>query len=131
MSKKLLIGLTAAAFIFSVAIIGSNAIAKDTGAADMVLKTEEGKKPATFPHKKHQDAYPCATCHHKSDDAGKQIPCGDEDKIEKCATCHNSTKMTPESKLDSYKNAAHAMCKECHKKEAKGPTKCDGCHPKE
>jgi Zn finger protein HypA/HybF involved in hydrogenase expression len=38
--------------------------------------------------------------------------------------------------LDSFKKAAHARCKECHKnlkKEGKpaGPTKCGGCHKKD
>ncbi|MBI5419457.1 MAG: cytochrome C, partial [Deltaproteobacteria bacterium] len=28
------------------------------------------------------------------------------------------------------KEAFHTQCKNCHKKEAKGPQKCDECHPK-
>lgn len=113
-------------------VIGGTSFA-DNGPADMVLKTAKAKKPAAFPHKKHQDMYKCAECHHTKDATGKQGPyvAGEE---KKCVICHNKTDMT-DKKLNSFKNASHANCKECHKKAAKdgknAPTKCTGCHVKD
>ena len=55
----------------------------------------------TFPHKAH---------------AGKG-----------CKTCHTGAP----GKIEGFnKDKAHALCKACHEKEAKGPAKCDGCHKK-
>ncbi len=47
---------------------------------------------------------------------------------QKCETCH----ATPAGgKIEGFgKDKAHALCIECHKKEAKGPTKCADCHKK-
>jgi predicted CXXCH cytochrome family protein len=44
-----------------------------------------------------------------------------------CKTCHTAA---PGKIAGFNKDKAHALCQECHKKEAKGPTKCDGCHKK-
>ena len=46
----------------------------------------------------------------------------------KCETCH----ATPAGgKIEGFgKDKAHGLCVECHKKEAKGPTKCADCHKK-
>ena len=131
MTKKLMICLTAFAFMFSIAAAVGISYAKDTGPAEMTLMTEAAKKPAQFPHKKHQDAFKCDECHHGKDAAGMQVPLGDN-PVAKCETCHNADMANP--KLNSFKNAAHALCKTCHKKMAKegknAPTKCNGCHIK-
>jgi len=55
----------------------------------------------TFPHKAH---------------AGKG-----------CKGCHTAAP----GKIEGFnKDKAHALCKACHEKEGKGPSKCDGCHKK-
>ena len=41
------------------------------GPTEMVLKTEQARKPAYFPHKKHQQKYLCGRCHHGKDPSGK------------------------------------------------------------
>jgi predicted CXXCH cytochrome family protein len=45
----------------------------------------------------------------------------------KCETCHATAEG---GKLQLGKEKAHALCIECHKKEAKGPAKCAECHKK-
>lgn len=45
-----------------------------------------------------------------------------------CETCHADAKGGKIAGLD--KDKGHAMCHECHKKEAKGPQKCAECHKK-
>jgi Cytochrome c7 and related cytochrome c len=60
----------------------------------------------TFSHKTHA-AQKCTACHKT--EAG-----GDIEGIGK----------------DVNKDKAHAVCLECHKKEAKGPQKCADCHKK-
>jgi predicted CXXCH cytochrome family protein len=45
----------------------------------------------------------------------------------KCETCHADAKG---GKMELGKEKGHALCVECHKKEAKGPAKCAECHKK-
>jgi hypothetical protein len=46
----------------------------------------------------------------------------------KCETCHATAAG---GKIEGFgKEKAHATCVECHKKEAKGPSKCADCHKK-
>ena len=45
----------------------------------------------------------------------------------KCDVCHGAAAP---AKVDLTKDTAHALCIECHKKEAKGPQKCAECHKK-
>jgi len=66
----------------------------------IVLEASYGN--ITFPHKMHSDTYDCTTCH------------GD---------------ATP-ARFGLDKEKAHALCKECHKKEGAGPTSCKDCHKK-
>ena len=93
------------------------------GPAEIVLQTETGRKPADFPHRQHQEAYSCTVCHHAKDEIMV---------IDKCANCH--THEISNSEVNSYKKAAHKLCKDCHKevndqgKDA--PIKCSGCHVK-
>lgn len=93
------------------------------GPAEMTLQTEGAKKPADFPHRQHQEAYACTACHHAKEDV--MI-------IDKCENCH--TKNLNNASVNSYKKAAHKMCKDCHKKvNSEGmdaPIKCSGCHVK-
>ena len=107
-------------------IIAGSAIAVEVsiGPADMTLQTEAARKPATFPHRDHQDMFACTACHHAKDEVMT---------IDKCAGCH--TKEISNADVNSYKKAAHKLCKNCHKEINKeegkaAPIKCSGCHPK-
>ncbi|BDG06568.1 cytochrome c3 family protein [Anaeromyxobacter oryzae] len=46
---------------------------------------------------------------------------------QKCEACHPAV---PQKVEPIGKDAAHKLCVECHKKEAKGPAKCAECHKK-
>ena len=93
------------------------------GPEEITLMTETARKPAKFPHRQHQEVYSCTACHHAKDEIMV---------IDKCANCH--TKEMSNSDVNSYKKAAHKLCKDCHKevndlgKDA--PIKCSGCHIK-
>jgi predicted CXXCH cytochrome family protein len=94
------------------------------GPAEITLQTESARKPAEFPHRQHQTAYSCTVCHHAK---------GEIMLIDKCAICHTPSISNPE--VNSYKKAAHKLCKDCHKQvnslEGKdAPIKCSGCHIK-
>jgi len=121
-----------AAMVFATMLVISGiSVAAGNGPEEITLQTAEAKKPAKFPHKKHQATIKCDVCHHTKDASGKKGPyvAGQE---KKCETCHNKDMANPE--LNSLKGVGHARCKECHKqmeKEGKNaPTKCTGCHTK-
>lgn len=97
--KKTVICSVAFAFAFSLALAGS-ALANAKGPAEITIKTEAGKKPAKFPHAKHQ---------------GKN----------ECADCHKSDKY-PADKKWSMKNG-HDFCQGCHKEKG-APVTCATCH---
>ncbi|OGQ94701.1 MAG: hypothetical protein A2521_11430 [Deltaproteobacteria bacterium RIFOXYD12_FULL_57_12] len=128
--RNVTIFATAVAFVFCLTVTDNSSTAradKGSGPGDMILQTGNAKSPAKFPHKKHQEKYDCATCHHKQDATGARVSYSAEDNIQKCITCHNE-KMDNKS-LNTLKLAAHALCKECHKKDG-GPNKCPECHVK-
>ena len=108
-------------FIFAV---NAFSLEVSIGPADITLQTETARKPADFPHRQHQETYSCIVCHH----AKNEIMV-----IEKCAGCHTPDIGNPD--VNSYKKAAHKLCKDCHKavNSAEGkdaPIKCSGCHTK-
>ncbi len=111
-----------------------HAAREGAGDAVMILKTARARKPALFPHRKHQDMFECGECHHGANQKGEQTPYVEGMKIRKCVTCHNSSMAN--KKLSYFKFAAHARCKGCHQArtadhEKAGPViKCGGCHPK-
>ncbi len=102
---------------------GAFGVEVSIGPADILLQTEEARKPADFPHRQHQEKYSCTFCHHAKD--GIMV-------IDKCAGCH--TKTISNAEVNSYKKAAHKLCKDCHKKAndagSDAPIKCSGCHIK-
>jgi hypothetical protein len=117
------------ALVLVLTVTNGVGIASDAGPAEMELKTAAAKKPAKFPHKKHQDSFGCGECHHTQTD-GKQSPYVEDMEIKKCITCHNKEDMS-NPKLNTLKVAAHGLCKDCHKKNKDtAPTKCSGCHLK-
>ncbi|MFA6149104.1 MAG: cytochrome c3 family protein [bacterium] len=84
----------------------------------VIKEIQKTKPPVAFDHKAHgEKAKECATCHHK-DAAGKE---------QKCGKCHGAK---ADGKKVDLKESFHKQCKDCHKKEKKGPTKCEGCHKK-
>ncbi|MBW2467517.1 MAG: cytochrome c3 family protein [Deltaproteobacteria bacterium] len=102
----------------------------DTGPAEMTLKTTAARKSAKFPHKKHQENFTCGICHHSKSEDGRQKPYFQGMKIRSCVSCHNKEDMQ-NPKFNTFKLAAHGLCKECHKKnKGSAPTKCSGCHIK-
>jgi len=99
--KKTVICSAAFALVFGFAVASNALAAADKGPAEITLKSEAGKKPAAFPHAKHQAKGDCDACHKSAD--------------------------FPADKKWSMKNG-HALCQGCHKAKNAGPTKCDGCH---
>jgi hypothetical protein len=109
-------------------------VASELGPEIIKLQTSRKRKPAIFPHRKHQEMWSCDTCHHGKDSDGDQTPYTVGMKIQHCVTCHNPTSMK-NKKLNNLKLAGHARCKGCHKRIVAetggkaGPiAKCSGCH---
>lgn len=130
MSEKSLTVLTALVLLLGLLLAGTAAMASDTGPENIELKTAAATKPARFPHKDHQATFECKECHHTKNDAGEKSPYEEGMEIKNCVTCHNKDDMS-NPKLNSFKLAAHGLCKECHKQNKDtAPTKCSGCHLK-
>jgi hypothetical protein len=97
---------------------------------EVVIDAAAAKKgPVTFPHKAHTERTECVTCHHTSEG----LMAGADMEVKACSECH----LDPEGadvpgmrEMSMKKNPFHMLCIDCHKKEAKGPTKCDDCHKK-
>lgn len=107
--KKVVL-FAAAALLVGGLMVGNNVVAQDNGPAEMTLQTAEGKKPAVFPHAKHQELM----------------------GADKCDVCHKDANF-PAEKGKWTKDSGHALCKDCHTKgymDKKGPTKCNDCHKK-
>lgn len=131
--KKIALYAVATALVMGLCFTATS-FAADKGAAEMTLVSTidaaKKAKPAIFPHAKHQEKLACADCHHGKDDAGKQVAYTEGMKIEKCESCHNKAAGMTNKKLATFKGAAHANCKTCHKKTDKALAKCGVCHPK-
>lgn len=89
------------------------AVATTTAAGEAVKAAQQAVSPeiitfeasygtVTFPHAVHAGAFACTSCH------GEGTPAA----------------------LDLDKDKAHALCRDCHKQEAAGPSDCKGCHKK-
>ncbi|MCL2457669.1 MAG: cytochrome c family protein [Desulfobulbus sp.] len=131
--KKRLIHATTLLGIFALAAIGA-VNAEDKGPADIALQAAidpaNTPKPAQFPHGAHQSRLDCAICHHgKGPEDGKRIAYAAGQKIEKCETCHNSKAGMPD-KVNTFKNAAHSLCQDCHRKSRPELANCTTCHGK-
>lgn len=105
--KKLLIGLVALAFTFS---LGTVVMSKKSGTR--TLDWHKGGKSVKINFSLHKTkGVKCTSCHHKHNN-GKRY-------FKKCGPCHSS-------KAKAMK-IGHKMCKSCHKKKG-GPKTCKGCH---
>jgi hypothetical protein len=97
---------------------------------------KDKKRPVPLSHKAHSTdkkygPVQCADCHHVYKDGKNVWKEGDE--VQKCSACHDPKKNTKEGgvKVMKLQNAYHKNCKNCHKKEKKGPfKKCNDCHVK-
>ena len=131
--KKVTLYAVATALVLGLCFTGASFAADDKGPAEMTLESTIDKakktKTAIFPHAKHQEKLTCTECHHSKDADGKIVAYTEGMKIEKCESCHNKAAGMPK-KLTTFKEAAHANCKACHKKTDKKLAKCTVCHPK-
>lgn len=129
MSRKSLVLLVVVTLTLGMAFGISFAV--DKGPAEITLNAD-GKKPAVYPHAKHQEKNECGVCHHYTGEGDAKTAIDEKtyDKIQKCDACHNADFKN--EKLRKWKDIGHGLCKDCHtKKKAEGaPTKCTGCHPK-
>lgn len=112
------------ALVVTVAFAGVANKAPDS----VVLDKAKAKRPAvTFPHKLHVAKVACDTCHHTN----KGVKATDTVVVPSCASCHLDP-AKPEvpsiREMSLTKNPFHKQCIDCHKKETKGPTKCNDCH---
>jgi hypothetical protein len=90
----------------------------------------EKKSAVAFPHAAHLELTECTTCHHTAE--GLTADSGTE--VKSCKSCHLNPEdaATPScSEMSLSKNPYHKLCISCHKEQAKGPAKCNDCHPKE
>lgn len=138
MSKKFLVIM---AVVFSFLFVSAGLYA-GTSVDDVVkmndpIYKKHKKGICEFTHKKHSEDYKidCGECHH--DAKGKALTLKMGDEVQKCSECHKETKkpkgekLSKKEKIIKYqKEALHANCITCHKKEKKGPKKCAECHPK-
>ena len=109
------------AIIVAVTFSAGLVISAEAPAGKVTIKhIQKTKEPVVFDHKAHTGrAKECKECHHK-DEKGKE------------QGCHQCHKSKTEGKVVELKEAYHATCKDCHKKDAskKAPTMCNGCHKK-
>ncbi|HHD64461.1 MAG TPA: class III cytochrome c [Desulfobulbaceae bacterium] len=134
--KKVLIYSVALAFLCSTGLVTMATAAVDKGPAEITLNPD-GKKPALFPHAKHQEKIKCGECHHGKDAAGKKVAYVEGQKNEKCVTCHTGDMLKGKVKgKTAIQRAGHGNCLACHKDMAKKDAKlkkikkCTTCHPK-
>lgn len=69
-------------------------------------------------HKVHErENVRCDVCHHK--EAPEKKTGADKMKYRKCRECHDGV---------AKMRIMHAFCKDCHKREKRGPIHCTACH---
>lgn len=91
-------------------------------------KAQAKQAPVIFPHKAHGEKYACDTCHHTQKGMTAEVA-----KVDPCSSCHldpEKPEIPSMRQMSLTKNPFHKLCIDCHKKEAKGPTKCADCHKK-
>ena len=118
MSRKLAVIFIALAV--AVAFAASMGVAGDIPAEITIDKAAAKKSGVTFNHAKHGETIDCLKCHHKA---------ASKDAIKSCFECHGKDPAASDPASGKKDNPFHVQCKECHKAEGKGPTKCKECHP--
>lgn len=117
MSRKLAVIFVAIAVAMAFAV--SMAVAADVPATVTIDKAAAKKSAVTFNHAEHGKTIDCLKCHHKA---------ASKDEIKSCFECHGKDAAASDPASGKKDNPFHVQCKECHKAEAKGPTKCKECH---
>ena len=88
------------------------------------------KSAVEFPHAAHvETGISCDTCHHNQEGLTAEGAA----EVQKCSECHldpTEEGVPSMREMSPSKNPLHKGCISCHKTEAKGPTKCNDCHPK-
>ncbi len=138
MNKVRIYGM-ALIFLGTCAFAGLAIADEDKGPVEITINPD-GKKPALFPHAKHQERITCGECHHSKDADGKQVAFVEGQKIDKCATCHTGDMLKDGANKvkgkTAMQRAGHGNCLKCHKEMAKKDAskkalkKCSTCHPK-
>ena len=121
MSRKISVILVALMVAFAFA--ATMAVAGDPPAKITIDQVANKKPGVTFDHAKHSGSIDCLKCHHTA---------ASKDAVDKsCFECHGKDPNAPDPTVSSSKdNPFHALCKACHKEQAKGPTMCADCHVK-
>ena len=118
MKKRILVVMIAGVFAVVLAAVAGTPPTKVTFEAKL------GK--VTFDHAAHTKKLgpkKCNVCHHTAKIDGSNAA--------KCSSCHQKAASEKDGKkVPKLKDAMHKTCKDCHKKEKKGPTKCKECHKK-
>lgn len=126
--KKTLTVLGAIAFLM-VAMVAI--AAPHHGPDEVVIDAAAAKQaPVKFPHAKHATELvkSCDTCHHTN----PGLTAATDKDVKACSSCH----MEPQGEIGTMAemsmktNPLHVTCINCHKEEAKGPSKCNECHVK-
>lgn len=116
-------------WFWAVTILAAVAVAAVQVPETVTLDKAKNKQaPVVMPHKAHADKYACDTCHHTQKGLTAEAT-----EVKPCASCHLDPEKpeTPSMReMSLSKNPFHKLCIDCHKKEAKGPTKCAECHKK-
>lgn len=117
--------------ILALAIMGATfAFAQAKKAPETVILKGAPMGGVKFDHKAHVTAAKkCDTCHHASKpEKASTTP------NQACQDCHTKTAVAPmKTKAQAAFHNATAtagVCIDCHKTQAKGPTKCAECHQK-
>lgn len=117
MTRKLAVITLAVAIAMAFAV--SMAVAGDPPAQMTIDKVANKKSGVAFDHAKHAGSIDCFKCHHTAKN---------KDEIKSCFECHGKDPAASDPTSTKSDNPFHASCKECHKAEGKGPTKCAECH---
>lgn len=126
--SKILKALALTAVVLAAAI---TVAAPHHGPIEVVIDDAQDKRaPVAFQHDQHTELVKsCDTCHHTFEGLTAET----DKEVQACSACHlDPEKATTPSmrQMSLTKNPFHIVCIDCHKAEAKGPTKCDDCHPK-
>ncbi len=115
-------------WVVAVGALAAVAVAVQLPETVTLDKAKNKQAPVVMPHKAHADKYACDTCHHTQKGLTAKVT-----EVKSCAACHLNPEKpeTPSMReMSLTKNPFHKLCIDCHKKEAKGPTKCAECHKK-
>ena len=85
------------------------------------------RPPAVFKHEEHNEAaqvQDCNQCHHIYDDDGN-LQADESSEDQSCSDCHD---LEPSGNKPGLMKAFHRKCKECHRRQKKGPLMCGQCH---